>query len=294
MLLDPNHLAALSSILRHGSFDAAAADLSVTPSAVSQRIKALEDRVGVSLINRGTPCTGTPAGLRIAQHANDIGVLEAQLSRELALEQREGPARVRIAVPADSVAVWFIDAMAQVDGLLFDLVIDDQDHSADWLRRGEVSAAVTVGGQPVTGCDTHSLGMMRYLPTASPEYVSAWFAEGVTPQSLERAPCLIYNRKDTLQTTWIAQQFGRRISPPAHFLPSSHGFVDAAIAGLGWGMNPEALVRSALDDDLLRLLMPNAALDVPLSWQTGRIQARALRPMTNSVLRAAAASLTSV
>lgn len=291
MLLDPHHLSALSSILRNGSFDAAAAELSVTPSAISQRIKALEDRVGASLINRGTPCTGTPAGLRIARYAEDIGLLEAQLARELTLEKGTEPARVRIAIPADSLATWFIDAMAQATEILFDLVIDDQDHSADWLRRGEVSAAITVGGQQVTACDSIALGTLRYLPTASPGFVDRWFGHGVTAETLARAPCLVFNRKDGLQRAWMEARTGQRISPPSHFLPSSHGFVDAAIAGLGWGMNPEILVRSAIADGRLKSIAPDAPLDVALTWQVGRVLAPALAPLTCAVRAAAAGTL---
>jgi len=288
MHFDPHHLSALSSILRHGSFEAAAAELAVTPSAISQRIKALEDRVGASLIQRGTPCTGTPAGLRIARHAEDIGLLEAKLTRELALDHGPGPTRVRIAIPADSLATWFITAMAQAGDMLFDLVIDDQDHSAEWLRRGEVSAAISVGGQPVTGCDSFALGSLRYLPTASPAFMQKWFADGVTTESLTRAPCLTFNQKDNLQNTWTQAQFGARLSPPSHFLPSSHGFVDAAAAGLGWGMNPDALVRPLIKDGRLCELIPNRPLDVALTWQVGRILAPALAPLTRAVRQVAA------
>lgn len=291
MLLDPHHLGALSAILRHGSFDAAAAELAVTPSAVSQRIKALEDRVGASLINRGPPCTGTHAGIRIAQHAEDIGLLEAQLARELTLQRSPGPARVRVAVPADGLATWFIKAMADVPDTLFDLVIDDQDHSAEWLRRGEVSAAVTVGGQPVSGCDAIALGTLRYLPTASPAFIDHWFSDGVSAKTLARAPCLVFNRKDSLQRAWMEAWTGSRISPPSHYLPSSRGFVDAAVAGLGWGMNPEELARGAIEDGRLRSIVPGAYLDVALTWQMGRVLAPALLPLTRAVLNAAANAL---
>ncbi|WP_170758636.1 LysR family transcriptional regulator ArgP [Ruegeria lacuscaerulensis] len=291
MLLDPIHLSALSSILRHGSFEAAAAELAVTPSAISQRIKALEDRVGATLINRSTPCTGTPAGLRIARHAEDIGLLETKLARELTLDRATGPARVRIAVPADVLATWFINAMAQVEGLLFDLVVDDQDHSAEWLRRGEVSAAITVGGQPVSGCDAVTLGDLRYIATASPDFMRRWFSDGVNECTLTRAPCLTFNRKDGLQKSWIAAQTGRRISPPSHFLPTSHGFVEAAIAGLGWGMNPIGIAQHALEDGRLCPVLPDAPLDVPLTWQIGRVLGSALAPLTSAVRRAAVDAL---
>ncbi|MGV6805884.1 MAG: LysR family transcriptional regulator ArgP [Ruegeria sp.] len=291
MQLDPHQLSALATILRHGSFEAAAAELAVTPSAISQRIKALEDRVGVSLIHRGAPCTGTPAGLRLARHAEDVGLLEAQLSRELSMDNGTGSTRVRIAVPADSLSTWFIEAMAATRDILFDLVIDDQDHSAEWLRRGEVSAAITVGGQVVPGCNSIPLGTLRYLPTASPTYVRRWFSDGVKASNLSMAPCLTFNRKDALQKAWIAKQTGTRLSPPSHFLPSSNGFVEAAEAGLGWGMNPEALVRPAIADGRLVELVPNAPLDVALTWQVGRILAPALAPLTRSVRVSAAKAL---
>ncbi len=287
MLVDPNHLAALSAILRLGSFEAAAAELSVTPSAISQRVKALEDSVGLALIHRGSPCTGTPAGLRIAKHAEDIGLLESQLSRELSLESGAVPTRVRIAVPADSLATWFVDAMAQVDNMLFDLVIDDQDYSADWLRRGEVSAAVTVGGQPVTGCDAQPLGTLRYLATASPGYVRKWFPDGVSAQSLSKAPCLTFNRKDNLQKLWIRDYTDARVSPPSHFMPSPQAFVDAACAGLGWGMNPVSMVKDLVNEGNLQEIVPDTPLDVPLTWQVGRILTPALAPLTSAVRRAA-------
>ena len=161
MQFDPNHLAALSAILRCGSFEQAAAELAVTPSAISQRIKALEEKVGSALILRGSPCTGTEIGARLAKHAEDVGMLETQLSRDLKLDQGQSPMRLRIAVNADSLATWFLPALAAVPDVSFELVIDDQNHSADWLRRGEVSAAVTATGKPVTGCDSLPLGALR-------------------------------------------------------------------------------------------------------------------------------------
>lgn len=287
MHFDPNHLRALVAILRLGSFEGAAAELAVTPSAISQRIKALEERVGAALIERGTPCTGTPVGLRLAKHAEDVGLLEAQLSRDLALSEAEGPARLRIAINADSLATWFVGALAKVDNVLFDLVIDDQDHSADWLRRGEVSAAVTASGKPAPGCDAHPLGSLRYVATASAPFMRHWFADGVTPEALATAPCMTFNPKDELQKNWIRQVTGRRISPPTHYLPSTQAFVDAARAGLGWGMNPLALVRGPIRNGRLVELIPDSALNVDLTWQVSRVLAPALAPLTKAVREAA-------
>ncbi len=284
MHFPPHHLAALSQVLRLGSFDAAAAVLSVTPSAVSQRIKALEDQVGTALVLRGPPCTGTEAGQRIAKHAEDIGLLEAQLTRELALDRDPLAARLKVAVNADSLATWFVEAMAASDGVLFDLVIDDQDHSADWLKRGEVSAAVTAHGKVVTGCDAHALGAFRYVACASPAYMQRWFSDGITPKATSRAPCMVFNAKDALQRRWMEINVAPQLSPPTHFLPSTQAFVDAAVAGLGWGMNPLEFVRPLMDEGKLVPLLPQTELMVPLTWQVSRVMAPALARVTRAVL----------
>ncbi len=291
MQFDPHHLSALASVLRRGSFEAAAAELRVTPSAISQRVKALEDKVGASLINRASPCTGTPQGERLAKHAEDVGLLEAQLSRELKLDHTPGPLRLRIAVNADSLATWFVDAMAQVPDILFDLVVDDQDHSADWLKRGEVSAAICASGKPVAGCDTYALGSLSYIATASPQFIARWFPDGVTPEAVMQAPCLTFNAKDALQRDWIRETLGEKLSPPTHFLPSTHAFVDAARAGLGWGMNPATMVRGPIRNGRLAPLIPDSSLEVPLTWQVSRIMATPLEPLTRAVRSAAAKAL---
>lgn len=289
MQFDPNHLSALAAVLRLGSFEAAAHNLSVTPSAVSQRIKALEERVGTALVKRGLPCTGTEAGLRLAKHAEDVAILEGQVSNALALDQNspQTPPHLRIAVNADSLATWFISAMAATPGLLFDLVIDDQDHSTDWLKRGEVSAAVTSHSTPVTGCNAQPLGAMPYEASASPAFMQKWFGQGITPETLAQAPQLIYNAKDALQQRWVQQQFGRQITAPCHFIPSTQGFADGAQAGLGWGMNPVQLIEPALNSGALVPLLPNSALEVDLTWQVSRVMASALAPLTRAVLGSA-------
>lgn len=278
-------LAALAAILRAGSFEAAAATLGVTPSAVSQRLKALEERLGAVLVVRGQPCTATAAGARLARHAAEVGLLEAALARDLGAPIAAF-ATLRLAVNADSLATWVIPAFAEVPGLLYDLVIDDQDHSADWLRRGEVSAAVTSHAAPVQGCDALPLGRLRYRATASPVFATRWFPDGMTAEALGRAPALTFNAKDRLQRDWASARAGRAVSPPTHLLPSSHAFVDAACAGLGWGMNPEVLVKDDLQEGRL-VALDGPPLDVTLFWQWNRMIGSALRPLTAAVRAAA-------
>lgn len=287
-MLDYALLAALAAVVRTGSFERAAQQLHVTPSAVSQRVKLLEERSGTVLVVRGSPCTATPAGQRLCQHAERVRLLESELQHELpAIGQTGPPVTVRVAVNADSLATWFVAAMAQTGGCLFDLVLDDQEHSADWLRRGEVLAAVTASPVPVQGCDSTPLGALRYRATASPGFVRRHFPDGVDAAALARAPRLTFNGKDRLQTEWTRQVFGTAIAAPTHWLPSSQAFVDAALAGLGWGMNPEVLVAGPLRDGRLIELVADRPLDVPLNWQRSRIASRTLADLSHAVVAAA-------
>ena len=289
-MLDPAQLAALAAVHRRGSFDLAAGDLYVTPSAISQRIKTLEEATGTLLIRRGQPCTATPAGLRLIRHHDEITLLERKLSDDLP-GLAPGPATVRIAVNADSLATWVIPALAATDGFLFDLVIDDQDVSQDWLRRGEVVAAITSHPGPLQGCDTIRLGALRFRATASPDYRARWFPDGITVKALGKAPALTFSDKDRLQTRWATAQGLARPSLPTHRIASSQAFVDACLAGLAWGMNPEALVRPHLASGALIELLPDTPLDVALHWQFTRLAAPALRPLTDAIRQAAAKAL---
>jgi LysR family transcriptional regulator (chromosome initiation inhibitor) len=291
-MLDYAQLSALAAVIRTGSFERAAQHLNVTPSAVSQRIKLLEERLGIVLVVRGQPCTATEVGQRLCQHVEQVALLESSLHGSLpGLQSESPPVTLRIAVNADGLATWFIKAMAKTDGYLFDLVLDDQDYSAEWLRRGEVVAAVTAHDTPIQGCDCHPLGALRYVATASPEYCARWFADGFSELAAARAPCLIFNQKDRLQAEWLRQVFGLNLHPPLHWLPSSQAFVDAALAGIGWGMNPEPLVIDHLRAGRLIALKPDQPLDVPLFWQQSRIVSRVLDDVTRSVLREARTTL---
>ncbi|MEQ3624817.1 MAG: LysR family transcriptional regulator ArgP [Celeribacter sp.] len=290
-MLDYSALLALAAVVETGSFDRAAARLAVTPSAISQRIKQLEERTGAALVVRGQPSRATPVGARLVRHVSEIGLMEARLSQDLSAELpgplvSEAARPVRIAVNADSLATWFIDAMRGAPDYLFDLVIDDQDHSADWLRRGEVSAALSAHAGVLPGCDRIDLGNMRYRVVTAPGFLRRWCPEGVTAETLSRAPALTYDMKDGLQRRWAHAVFGEEIAMPTHWLPSSHGFAEAARAGLGYGANPEFLIRDDLAAGRLVEVIPDTPLDVPLAWQVGRLIAPALAPLTASVRRA--------
>lgn len=280
-MLDYDALFALAAVLRTGSFDRAAAQLGVTPSAVSQRIKGLEDRMGATLVLRGQPCAATPTGARLLRHLDDVALMEQGLARDLGTPASPRPT-VRIAVNADSLATWFLPAIARVPDMLFELEIDDQDHSDVWLRKAEVAAAVTARATPVQGCDSIPLGTLSYIATASPGFAARWFPKGATATALGQAPALVFSLKDRLQQDWVTKVAGQRVALPAHRIASSHDFRRAAILGLGWGMNPEPLVAEDIAAGRLVAIAPET-METPLYWQVSRLSAPALAPLTRAI-----------
>ncbi|WP_208512976.1 MULTISPECIES: LysR family transcriptional regulator ArgP [Variovorax] len=288
-MLDYAALNALATVVREGSFERAARALNVTPSAVSQRVKLLEERIGGALLVRGQPCVATEAGLQLCRHVERVGMLEHELRDALpVLGAGEAGERVtvRVAVNADSLATWFVGAAAafsQQHGALLDLTVDDQDHTAERLRSGAVLAAVTALAQPVAGCNSEALGTMHYVAAASPAFVRSHFAKGVGARTLAQAPSLVFDRKDALQARWVRRICHREVETPRHWLPSPQAFVEAARAGMGWGMHPLSMVAQALRDGSLVELVPGSRLPVPLYWQQARAAPRLLARLGDCV-----------
>jgi len=295
-MLDYSALSALAAVIREGSFERAALALHVTPSAVSQRIRLLEERVGCALVVRAQPCRATETGRRLCQHVDRVRLLEQELQGTLPALAPEGIARVAlpIAVNADSLATWFAPALAAFAAdaaVLVEVAVDDQDHTTEWLRSGAVLAAVTGTARAATGCNSRPLGAMRYIAAASPAFVARHFASGVGAGSLAQAPSLVFNTKDELQARWVRRLCHRHVDLPRHTLPSPQAFVVAATGGMGWGLQPQALIEAHLADGSLVEMAPGTPLDVPLYWQHARAASEWLDGLTRRVLAAAGRAL---
>ncbi|WP_438860692.1 LysR family transcriptional regulator ArgP [Amycolatopsis solani] len=279
----------LLAVVDEQSFDAAAAVLHVTPSAVSQRVKALEQRTGRVLLLRTKPIQLTASGQVLVRFARSLAQLEQDALSELGLGS--SVRTLSIAVNADSLATWFLPALAEVpDAICFDLQREDQDHTAALLREGLVMAAVTASPQPVQGCTSVRLGRMRYRAMASPAFVAKWLSAAPLPSALPTAPVIVFDRKDDLQDRFLRGLTRRRsFTLVCHHIPASESFVDAVAAGLGWGMVPE--IQAATRGAALVDLAPDRPLDVPLHWQQWKLDSPALAAVAGAVARGARASL---
>ncbi|KMO72537.1 transcriptional regulator ArgP [Mycolicibacterium chubuense] len=279
--VDSGQLAALAAVVEFGSFDAAATHMHVTPSAISQRIKALEQRVGQVLILREKPCVATTAGVPLLRLAAQTALLEAEALAEMRGGSAERP-RIALAVNADSMATWFTGVFDRLTEALLDLRIEDQDHSARLLREGVVMGAVTTERAAVPGCRVRPLGIMRYRPVATPDFVARHLPDGFTADAAGRAPSLAWNRDDALQDQLLRKAFGTVLRRPVHYVPTAAGFGAAVHAGLGWGMYPEQLI----DSTFVRVC--DEHLDVPLYWQCWKLDSPTVDLVTDTVCSAAA------
>ena len=237
MDLNPGQLEALVAIADHGSFDAAARRLHVTPSAVSQRIRALEGATGQVLISRGTPCRPTPHGEWLVRLGRQTRLLYDEASQALA---EAGGIELPVAVNADSLTVWFHEVLAEIarwDGVAIRLHVEDETHSAELLRGGEVLAAVTSDPAPVQGCSARRLGALRYLPAAAPWFADRW-RRGDSPD-WAAMPVVIFGAKDDLQHRLLRRHGVGEPPPVVHQVPATADFYQAVAVGLGWGMLPQ-------------------------------------------------------
>lgn len=292
IMLDYPAIAAVAAVIREGTFERAAAALGITPSAVSQRVRGLEERLGAILVVRGQPCEPTELGRALSAHLDRVRLLEHDLAPALGRSAADagGPLTLRIAVNADSLATWFpkaAAAFAQDVDVLLDLTLEDEAHTADCLRSGEVLAAVTSEAEPVQGCRTIALGSLRYAACARPDFVARHFAQGLTGVALAKAPHLRFDRRDRLQHRWAREAHGVELAGRTHWIPSTHGFTDLVLEGLGWSLHPLSLIEPHLANGRLIELPPAWRIDVKLYWTVVRLQSAPLSQFTEAIRKAA-------
>jgi LysR family transcriptional regulator (chromosome initiation inhibitor) len=297
---DPAALECLAAIVEEGGFERAARRLSITQSAVSQRLRALEAQVGTVLVVRSRPVRPTAAGQLLLKHTKQLRLLRADLERdmkELAPSSTGGTRdeeRVSIAVNADSIATWALAALGELarQGLPLEVIADDQDFTHEWLREGQVLGCVTTVRQALRGCKVVPLGAMAYVAVATPAYAQVHCKGGLTPHNFRDIPFVAFNRKDDMQCEFVAKAFGlRRVGLHQLFVPSSEGQVRAVLDGWGASVVPELLVRGLMQQGALVNVLPQHAQAIDLYWHCWNLQSEVLDALTAALVRAAGASL---
>ncbi|ABO56635.1 HTH-type transcriptional regulator ArgP [Burkholderia vietnamiensis] len=291
LTIDPKQAAALLAVADTGSFEQAAVRLHVTASAVTQRVRALEASLGTPLVLRTRPCRPTIAGQRVLQHLRRVALLQADLQSTLAAE-RASPISVTIALNSDSLGTWFLPALTSVlagERILFELIVEDQDHTFALLESGMAVGCVTTESKPMRGCVATPLGTMRYRLLAAAAFAARWFPRGLNRASARAAPVVAYSRRDTLQSTFLREKLGLPDGAyPCHYVPGTHAHFAAVRHALGYAMVPEPLLGDVpLDAQGLVDLAHAHPTDITLYWHAWTVQSPTMASLSARVVEAA-------
>ncbi|MFZ3139771.1 LysR family transcriptional regulator ArgP [Polaromonas sp.] len=298
---DPDALECLAAIVEEGGFERAARRLSITQSAVSQRLRALEAQVGTVLIVRSRPLKATSAGQLLLKHTKMLRLLRADLERDLkelapsSLRGAREEERISIAINADSIATWALPALTGLaqQGLPMEVITDDQDFTHEWLRQGQVLGCVTTLKQALRGCKVVPLGAMEYVACATPALALERLGGAVlTAHNFRGIPFVAFNRKDDMQSEFVGKAFGlKRVMLNQLFVPSSEGQVRAVLAGWGASVLPRLLAQGLIDQGLLANLAPGCILPIQLYWHCWNLESEVLDALTAALTRSAGLAL---
>lgn len=293
-MLDTRKGEALLAVIDSGSFEQAALLLHLTPSAVSQRVSAMESELGMPLVVRSKPCRATAAGQRLIQYLRRSRLLE----QEFMADSGDHPARplsVALAVNNDTLGTWLLPGLAQFlisEQILLDIALDDQDHTYSLLSQGLALAGVSSEAEPMRGCHVEPLGAMRYHLLAAPAFAAKWFPNGLQRDAARVAPLMVFDRKDKLQADFLLRELGLAAgSYPCHYMPATEAFMSAIRLGLGYGMVPEQQFGGLVDSGELVDLAPHKPVDVHLYWHAWRVQSPKLERLSAQVIAAARKAL---
>lgn len=283
-MIDYKLLEALALVIEEGGFEKAARKLHITQSAVSQRVKMIEEEAGQILVTRMTPPTATATGLKFLAHYHQVKLLEENLAPEVARNAGTAPISLALGVNADSLATWFLDAVEDVvreHHLILDLHVDDQEQTQKLLQNGQVCGCISTQPKPLQGCRVERLGCMEYGLYCTPLFAQRWFGEGFKLQGIESAPIIRFNRRDNLNKIFFQQIFQQ--DPPVvstFYVPSSEKFVECILKSLCYGTVP--LLQSApfCRDGRLVDLAPTDKVKVELYFHCWNIKAKTMNNFT--------------
>lgn len=286
-MFDYRQLQALATVMEEQSFDRAAKRLFLTQSAISQRIRQLEESAGQLLLVRSQPLRLTSAGEQLQRHYHQVTLLQSELLQTLGDAREKGFTKLTIGLNADTLATWFMDALQPVleqSEILLDLRVDDQDQTHLLLRQGDVHGCISSSSKPLQGGNAVFLGISRYLALASPGFIQRHFPNGVSADTLTNAPAVEYNEKDELQDNFLSQFYPKVQTYPRHRVPSSEAFIEVIRRGLAWGMAPDLQMKSLIESGAVFEIAPGQSLEVPLYWHSWNLATETGKNLTRHLI----------
>ena len=327
-MIDFKFMEALVAVIEQGGFEKAAKVLHITQSAISQRIKHLEETAGQILLVRSAPPVPTDAGIHIIKYFKQVKQLEEELLENLLPAQKSTFKPLAVGINADALATWFLDAVIpflKKERVTLDIRVDDQDETHAMLRDGEVFGCISSKEISIQGCSSRFLGEMTYRMVATPNFVNQWFSNAdakekypignnhsksvkknrqinfvprlntISRESIQKAPMLVFNMKDELQHRALRAALNGNLPDgiPTHYLPSSEKFLTFILSDMAYGMLPDIQSRPYLERGDLVELFPDHPICVPLFWHCWNIKFQLLENFSRTLIDKAAILLES-
>ena len=290
-MLDNRLIEALALVVQEGGFDKAARVMNITQSAVSQRVKLLEEITGQVLIARTTPPQATLAGRKFLKYYLQIKRLEDDLMDEINEADKKKYTNITLGINADSLAFWFLEAIHPFlleENALLDIRVDDQEVTHRMLKNGEVMGCISTQEQPMQGCRIDYLGCINYRLMATPEFAARWFPKGISLEGVSQAPALIFDRNDELLHKLLNLTF-EEVPPsiPAHYLPSVDKYAEFIALGHAYGSLPDQQSKPLVETNQLVDLSPFCHVSAKLYWHRWSIESELLKNLTQNLIRKA-------
>lgn len=287
-MLDNRLIEALALVIQEGGFDKAAKALFITQSAVSQRVKQLEELTGQVLVVRTTPPQATLAGRKFLKHYLQVKRLEDDLMGGPYGTDRKAFTPIALGVNADSLAFWLLEAIhsfLRKEKALIDIRVNDQEKTHQMLRDGEVIGCISTQKHPIQGCLVEYLGRMNYRLVASVEFAGKWFPDGFVLKDVQQAPALIFDRNDELLYKLLCQALGELPgSIPAHYVPSVEKYAEFIALGHAYGALPDQQTRPLMNAGRVVDLLPGCVVSAKLYWHCWNLRSDILKKLTRNLI----------
>lgn len=268
-------LEVLETVARLRSFNKAARALHITQPAISQRLKNLEEELGLQLLVREQPIRATDHGEKLIEHFRNVRMLEKNFELEQSSSLATSFTKLTLGVNGDSLATWFFEAIKESlkkENLLLNLIIENEDLTFSRLRNSEVLGCISSRGKKLPGCIVKTLGTMRYRMAATPQFAKRFFKNGLTEQSVLQAPAVVYDDFDHMHALFLNKQLRlKNVKFPFHMISNSDAFLNSIRHGFSYGMAPELQAKKYFKDGTLVDLCPGHCWEYKLYWHHQRI-----------------------
>jgi LysR family transcriptional regulator (chromosome initiation inhibitor) len=288
--LDYRALAVLDAVASQGSFEKAALALGISQSAVSQRIKALEDAAGRLLIVRGQPAVPTGLGQRLVSHHRNVKLMEAAL--DIDLGNKVSMPEIALAVDAASLATWFpmsLQPLLSPPRCQLKVQLADQRMALHLVQEGSVFGCVAAAREHpdlhANGPEVTPLGKMRYVCVATPLFAGHWFGDGFSAEAVRLTPAVTCDQQ--MMADFLCEVLDINGPYPHHTMPISAATSECIYGSLSYGLMPLAQVSAALAGGRLTDLAPGHQVDVALNWHAWNLDTPFTRALTEQIVATA-------